>query len=285
MIPQSITICPSQIFSRHHRPFRHHRSSRYPRSLRHHRPSGVIIQTSLNDKVSEIASKAFDISCPFKSYPKQSCEYEDFSVAQFIRFLKQIKLRRLLSKIKDPRQQSKINYKNDIILQWALTVYFFRQGSCNALQTTLQKLKPEKRTAILKYLGLEDEINSFPHRTVVNDCLKRIEADEVNELLIHLFNWAKRNKIFYNHMPSLLPYGLFHVCIDGFSVHKYATPHAVNENGENICPYCLPRMRNKGKESEVTYWLHGFVNVAIIFPGGATTSSICVSSKRFSNST
>src|SRR5271156_3311667 len=87
-----------------------------------------------------------------------------------------------------------------------------------------------------KYLGLENYTSSFPHRTVVNDCLKLIDADEVNELLIHLFNWAKRNKIFYNHMSTLLPHGSFHVCIDGFSVHKYATPHAVNETKENICP-------------------------------------------------
>lgn len=105
--------------------------------------------------------------------------------------MKQIKIKKLLSNIKDLRQQNKVNYKNDVILQWALTVYFFRQGSCNALQTALQKLRPEKRAAILKYLGLRDETNSFPHRTVVNDCFKLIDADEVNELLIHLFNWAK----------------------------------------------------------------------------------------------
>lgn len=69
-------------------------------------------------------------------------------------------------------------------------------------------------------------------------------------------------------MAKLLPSGRFHLCIDGFSVHKYSTPHAVDEKGENICPYCLPRTRNKGKENEVTYWIHGFVNVAMVFPGG-----------------
>jgi len=222
----------------------------------------------LDDKVSAIASKAIDLSNSCKPSTNPSYEYEDFSVAQFIRFLKQIKLKKLLSQIQDPRQHNKIDYKNDVILHWALTVYFFRQNSCNALQTTLKKLKPVKRTAILKYLGLENYTSSFPHRTVVNDCLKLIDADEVNELLIHLFNWAKRNKIFYNHMSTLLPHGSFHVCIDGFSVHKYATPHAVNETKENICPYCLPRTRNKQKENEVTYWVHGFVNVAIVFPGG-----------------
>jgi|HubBroStandDraft_1064217.scaffolds.fasta_scaffold51349_1 hypothetical protein len=275
MIAQSSTICTSQIFTgiysspyRHHRPFRHHRFSRYRSSFRH-RKSDIVIQTPLHDKVSANVSKIIDISSPLKSSPKQSCKYEDLSIAQFIRFLKQIKLKKLLSKIIDVRQQNKISYKNDVILQWALTVYFFRQGSCNALQTSLQKLKPNKRTAILKYLGLlEDEIDSFPHRTVVNDCLGRIEADEVNELLIHLFNWAKKSKIFYNHMPKLLSYDIFHICIDGFSVHKYDTPHAVNEKKKNICPYCLPRRHNKGKKNEVTYWMHGFVNVTIVFSGG-----------------
>src|SRR5271155_1929024 len=218
--------------------------------------------------LTDFYHKVIDLSNSCKPSTNPSYEYEDFSVAQFIRFLKQIKLKKLLSQIQDPRQHNKIDYKNDVILHWALTVYFFRQNSCNALQTTLKKLKPVKRTAILKYLGLENYTSSFPHRTVVNDCLKLIDADEVNELLIHLFNWAKRNKIFYNHMSTLLPHGSFHVCIDGFSVHKYATPHAVNETKENICPYCLPRTRNKQKENEVTYWVHGFVNVAIVFPGG-----------------
>jgi hypothetical protein len=222
---------------------------------------------SLNDRVSAIATKNIDTSSSCQS-SAQSCEYEDFSVAQFIRFLKHIKLKRLLSKINDPRQKKKIKYPNDFILQWALSVYFFKHGSKNGLQTALEKLKPCKRAAILHYLGLEKKKDSLPHRTVVDDYLNRVNADEVNELLIHLFNWAKKNKIFYNHMPILLPSSLFHVCIDGFSVHKYSTPHAVNEKRENICPYCLPRTRNKGKENEVTYWVHGFVNVAIVFPGG-----------------
>lgn len=223
---------------------------------------------SANNNVAAIASTTTSLSKSRISASQKTCEYEDFSVAQFIRFLKHIRLKKLLSKITDPRQKNKINYSNDIILQWALAVYFFRQNSCNGLQTALQKLKPEKRTAILNYLGLKGEKKSFPHRTVVNDCLTRTDADEVNELLIHLFNWAKRNKIFYNHMETLLPNERFHICCDGFSVHKYATPHAVNEKGENICPYCSPRTRNKGKENEVTYWMHGFVNVAIVFPGG-----------------
>jgi hypothetical protein len=187
---------------------------------------------------------------------------------RFIRFLKQIKLKKLLSKINDPRQKKKIKYSNDVILQWALSIYFFRCGSCNQFQTTLENLKPYQRVAILEYLGLEKDKTTFPHRTVINDYLNLVNIDEVNELLIHFFNWAKRNKVFYNHMETLLPDNQFYVACDGFYVHTYTRPHSVNEKGENICPYCLPRTRNKGKENEVTYWIHGFVNTAIIFPGG-----------------
>ena len=130
----------------------------------------------------------------------------------------------------------------------------------------MEKLDSQKRQAILNYLGLQQD--SLPHRTVVDDCLAYMNPDEINDLLIILFNWAKRNKIFYNHAESLLPNNHFHLACDGVWVHKYSKPHAINKNGENICPYCLPRVRNKGKEDEVTYWLHTFVNFAMIFPGG-----------------
>lgn len=181
MIPHSITISQPHICSA----FCIHQGSQVIPSVK-----------SLRNKVSAIAFKAMDPLKRHRYDPKQSCEHEDFSVAQFIRFLKRIKLKKLLFKIKDPRQNRKINYTSDVILYWALSVYFFRQRSCNGLQTSLKKLKPKKRTAILNYLGLKDKKDSFPHRTVVSDCLKHIEADEVNGLLIHLFNWAKRNKIF-----------------------------------------------------------------------------------------
>jgi hypothetical protein len=196
---------------------------------------------------------------------KQS-EHEDFSLAQFIRFLKQIKLKKLLSRINDRRQRNKIEYPSEVILQWSLSVFFFRRGSINAFHTALIKLKPQQRTVILNYLGLKE--NSLPDRTVVNDYLALVSPDEINELLLMLFDWAKKNKIFYNHAGSLLPNNRFHLACDGVWVHKYAAPHAVNEKGENICPYCLPRVCNRGQPNEKTYWVHGFVNLAMIFPGG-----------------
>jgi hypothetical protein len=74
--------------------------------------------------------------------------------------------------------------------------------------------------------------------------------------------------MFYNHAGTLLPDNQFHLCCDGFTVHKYSSPHAVDENSKNCCPYCLPRIHNKGKPEEKTYWLHNCVNIALIFPSG-----------------
>lgn len=48
----------------------------------------------------------------------------DFDVAKFIRFLKHVRLKELLSKIDDSRQQSKITYESHSLLLWALSVFF-----------------------------------------------------------------------------------------------------------------------------------------------------------------
>jgi hypothetical protein len=200
-------------------------------------------------------------------FSEEPNEHEDFPVGQFIRFLKHIKLKNILSKITDKRNPNKVIYTNDVILQWALSVFFFRRGSKNSFQTALECIKPYQRKAILKYLGLNED-DSLPHRTTVDDFLSKVDAEEINNILLTLFNWAKKNKIFYNHAGVLLPNNQFHLCCDGLSLHKYNSPHAVDENGENCCPYCLPRTHNKGKPEEKTYWLHNCVNVALIFPGG-----------------
>jgi hypothetical protein len=228
---------------------------------------------SVDDKMKSLFSVRIHApNAPMKSgssrpSPKAIREHDDIPVGQFMRFLKHIKLKNLLSQITDERDLKKVTYTNDVILQWALSVFFFRRGSKNAFQTAVESLKPHQRKAALKYLGL-DEDDSFPERTAVDNYLAIVHAAEINDLLIALFNWAKKNKIFYNHAGSLLPNNQFHLACDGVWVHKYSKPHAVNEKGENCCPYCLPRTHNKGKPDEKTYWIHGFVNLAFICPGG-----------------
>lgn len=192
--------------------------------------------------------------------------HEDLAVSKFIRFLKHIGLKNMLARVPDNRQQSKKLYSNDSLLLWALSVFFFRQESKNSLNTTISDLPIYKKNPLLNYLGVQG--NSLPKRDCVDDYLASIDSEIINGLLMQIFQWAKQNKIFYNHAESLLPNNSFHLGIDGFWVHRYVKPHAVNECGENICPYCLPRVHNKGKPEERTEWLHAFVTFVLIFPGG-----------------
>lgn len=146
--------------------------------------------------------------------------------------------------------------------------FFFRCESTNALQTAFEKLPNHRKAMLWNYFGLDEGKGKLPDRTVVTDALSVINQDDINDLLEKLFKWAMRNKIFYNHMETLLPNGYYYLACDGVWVHKYAHPHAINEKGENICPYCLPRVHNKGKENEYTDYLHAFVNLTFVFPGG-----------------
>lgn len=191
---------------------------------------------------------------------------EDFAVSKFIRFIKHIGLKEMLSSIPDCRQESKRVYSNHSLLLWALSVFFFRQESKNALNTTILDLPIHKKLAFLNYLGVEKD--SLPKRDCVDKYLATIDSDIINGLLMQLFYWAKYNKIFYNHAESLLSHNSFHLGIDGFWVHRYLKPHATDECGTNTCPYCLPRVHNRGKEEEKTDWLHAFVTFILIFPGG-----------------
>jgi hypothetical protein len=196
----------------------------------------------------------------------EKCSNEDLAVSKFIRFLKHIGLKKMLADIPDCRDPNKSVYSSNSLLLWALSVFFFRQESKNSLNTTIIDLPGNKKDAFLNYMEIQG--NKLPKRDCVDDYLATVDGEEINHLLMQLFQWVKKNKIFYNHAGSLLPNNFFHLGIDGFWVHRYVKPHSVNELGENICPYCLPRVHNKGTPEERTDWLHAFVTFVLVFPGG-----------------
>ena len=204
----------------------------------------------------------------FKVPSEPSTENQtDFSVAKLIRLLKHIKLRKLLQKIKDLRDPSKTKYKIEVIISWGLSVFFFRRESVNSFYAALEKLSMHQRKKIWYFLGCE-EGSPLPHRTVITDCLSLLDPDEINDLLMTLFKWAYKQKIFYHHVQHLLPGNMFHIAVDGVWLHHHKHLHSIDKEGKNSCPYCLPRVRNKGTEEETTYWLHACVNFCILCPGG-----------------
>jgi hypothetical protein len=220
---------------------------------------------SLNSKAVSLPliSQTSDVS------PSQCCSQEpkvmDFPIGRFMRFLKHMKLSLLLKRITDRRDPQKTRYRIDFILMWALSVFFFRTESLNELQQSFNKVPSHRKDALWNFFGLP-EGSPLPCRQTITDALALLSPEEINALLIQLFKRALKQKVFYNHQHLLgTEFGL---ACDGFVVHHYAHPHTANEKGDNLCPYCLPRTRHKGTPEEKTYWIHAFVNVAIILPKG-----------------
>ena len=185
--------------------------------------------------------------------------------AILLRFLKYLRISNLFSQLSDKRQQSKTNYSNTSLSFWAFFTLLFRQGSKNSFRTTLGGLSGKKRKAMATLLMTDD---TLPHSSTVDDYLRHLDAEQLNNVLVGIFQRMQKTKVFYNHVSILMPDNRFLLGCDGFHTHTYSKPHSVDELGNNICPYCLPRRRNKGTPKEEVYWVHVFVTFVIIFRGG-----------------
>lgn len=188
-------------------------------------------------------------------------------VAIWMRFLQQLGLSRLFANLSDQRQQSKITYSNSSLALWGFSVAAFRQGSKNALNTTFDTLKQKNRSSIANFLEIEN-FDNLPHSKTVDEYLRHLNPDELNNILLEIFSWGHKSKLFYNHAECLSPDNNYLLGCDGFWTHTYTTPHAMDEHGKNSCPYCLPRTRHAGTPQEETYWVHIFVTFVVIFSGG-----------------
>ena len=188
------------------------------------------LMNTSNCKVSASVLPIIDSTPPVTSSCQgctQVASVEDFPIAQFMRFLKHICLHRLLKKVSDRRVPQKTRYRLDFLLQWALSVFFFRTESLNGLQQSFDRLDSHRRKALWNFFGLP-EGTPLPHRQTVTDSLALIDPKEINTLLMQLFKWALKHKVFYNHQNVLgVTFGL---ACDGFVVHHYENPHSTNED-------------------------------------------------------
>jgi hypothetical protein len=101
------------------------------------------------------------------------------------------------------------------------------------MNTLLKGLSPKRRTGMLQLLGSQE----IPHSSTVDEALDRVDYEHFNTILLKLFDRLNKRHFFYNH-TELIPDNVFYVGGDGFWTHTYTTPHAVDENGCNCCPYC-----------------------------------------------
>lgn len=115
----------------------------------------------------------------------------------------------------------------------------------------------KSETALAKFAGIHTGV--LPNSKTIDDVLNRLKPDEMNEVLMSLFEALRKNK-FFSSRPWLIPNGLFHLAIDAETIHKY-TPESAHDC-EN-CPYCLKRERGG-----TVWYAHIQVVASIVCPGG-----------------
>lgn len=191
--------------------------------------------------------------------------------AALMRYVQGIGLPKIFGALPDPRRVSQCDYSLSSLSMWAFYTCAFRQGSKNAMQTTIESIAdPEKKENFLHLLGIENEIKTVPHSSVVDDAISRIECDKFSTVLLDILDRLIEQKVFYHNQDSLFPYNTFQIGADGFWTHHYTEPHSMDEQGNNACPYCLPRVHNRGKEDQFTTWVHVMVTFVLICGGGLT---------------
>ena len=188
-------------------------------------------------------------------------EQKNFDIAGGIRFLRDNKVQKLFEKLPDARQKSKVKYPISTLAMWAFNLCAFRQGSKNCLQTTLETLSKKDQEGFAKLLGTEN--HDIPHSSTVDYGLSRIPHEEINKIFLNQIDALIKKKLFYNH-SELSPGNTLNIGIDGYWIHKYDHPHSVDQEGNNTCPYCLPRVHKRGTPMEKTYWVHAFVTVTLV---------------------
>src|SRR6202034_932652 len=93
----------------------------------------------------------------------------------------------------------------------------------------------------------------------VDDLLAKLDHEEMNEVLMSIFEVLRKDKLFADH-PELTPGGMYHLAIDAETIHKY-TPDSAHDCAN--CPFCLKRQRG-----EEIWYLHMHVTVSIVCPTG-----------------
>ncbi len=199
---------------------------------------------------------------------KTEKEPKDLESAAFMRFVQELGLPQIFDSLTDPRFSNRTTYSLSSLCLWGFYTCAFRQGSKNAMQTSIESIaSPENLEGVCHLLGIEGERRKVPHSSVVDDALSRIEHAEFNKVLCQLFDRMISKKFFYHHQDILLPHNTFQVGVDGYWVHSYTNPHSLDEEGKNACPNCLPRVHNRGKLNEFTTWVHVLVTFVLICEG------------------
>lgn len=149
-----------------------------------------------------------------------------------------------------------MTYRLESLIQTAMANVLFRMGSKNAFHREGRSSEAAE-ASIAKFAEIDSD--ELPATRTIDDVLKRLDHEELNEVLMSVFEVFRKDKFFSDH-PILTPGGMYHLAIDAETIHKY-TPDSAHNCVK--CPFCLKRQRG-----EEIWYLHMHVTVSIVCPGG-----------------
>lgn len=163
-----------------------------------------------------------------------------------------------LQKVVDPRQQGSIEYSIEEILYTIIM-----KNVCNI--TSMQKMTDEFMDDnivrnMCAILGKEER-EFLPHYVTINDCLEKLDPQELEKLRKAMVYTLIRKKSF-DDAKFLKKY--WTIIIDGTGLFYFKKKH---------CDNCLKQVKNKGTEEEQTFYYHKVLEAKIVL-GDQTVVSI-----------
>ncbi len=167
--------------------------------------------------------------------------------------------------IPDTRDQDAITYPKESIIMTALLIFLTRQESGNDYdESSGFKFSKYSKKNIANFIGAPD--GCAPVIKTVEDFLKTLDPEHINNLMINFFKDLQKSKFFKDH-SQIVPGDVFHLAFDCIHTHTYKHPHHADSEGNNDCPFCLKRVYNKGTEKEKVRWMHNTLVGSFVFLG------------------
>jgi len=154
-----------------------------------------------------------------------------------------------LCQVKDPRHQSYSDYDIEEILYTMLLKNIFNLSSMQEM--TNQFNQEERVRNVCEILG-KSEKQFLPHYVTINDCLKKLNPDELEKARNNLIRILIRKRSFEDarFLGKYWP-----VIVDATGLFYFKEKHY---------EHCLKKTTEKGTPEEQTYYYHNVLEAKII---------------------
>ena len=127
----------------------------------------------------------------------------------------------------DPRHQSYTEYANHLVLLTRLIGAVFYIGSMRKLTSELNRKICFKNISVM--LGLDEELSEIPHWKTINDFLKKLDTDVLEQIIPKLVVRLTRMRAFEN---SRIRNKYWQIIVDATHLYTFKERH---------CDHCLER--------------------------------------------